>query len=66
MGHLNRSAEIVGALSRRFKVLFVTGGEPVSSVRVLDYVELLQLPPLRADPEFKIQRITGNCRTVPP
>src|SRR5271167_1214156 len=53
MGHLVRSAEIVSTLSRDFKVLFATGGEPTPGFSLPDHIERLQLQPLKTDPEFK-------------
>ena len=52
MGHLIRSAEIVRALSKDFKVLFVTGGEPSPNFGLAGNIKLLQLEPLKSDPEF--------------
>lgn len=52
IGHLVRSAEIVRALSKDFKVLFAVGGETTQDFPFPDQIELLQLPPLKTDPEF--------------
>lgn len=52
MGHLVRSSEIVRALSRDFEVLFVVGGETTPDFLFPNHIQLLQLPPLKTDPEF--------------
>jgi predicted glycosyltransferase len=52
MGHLVRSTEIVRALSKHFKVLFAIGGETSPDFPLPEQVELLQLKPLKTDPEF--------------
>jgi len=62
MGHLVRSAEIVRKLSGDFKVLFVTGGEPTHELSLPYNVELLQLPPLKTDPDFIRLRVCDPSR----
>ena len=56
MGHPVRSAEVVKALSKDFKVLFVVGGETTQDFPFPDQIELLQLRPLKTDPSSRASR----------
>ena len=52
MGHMVRSREILKGLGS-FEVWFVNGGEPVEGFGFPDGVQVVQLPPVGADPEFR-------------
>ena len=52
MGHLIRSTEIVRAMSRDFKVLFVVGGEIPEGYRFPENIDVLELIPLKSSPDF--------------
>jgi predicted glycosyltransferase len=46
LGHLMRSYALCRALSARFRVVLVTGGQPPAGIEPPDGVELVALPPL--------------------
>ena len=46
LGHLTRSYALCRALSDRFRVVLVTGGQPPGGIEPPDDVELVALPPL--------------------
>lgn len=52
IGHFFRSMEIARALNRH-EILFAGGGESLAGIIPPGHVELLTLPPLMMDPEFK-------------
>lgn len=59
MGHMVRSREIVRALGN-FEVCFLNGGEPVAGLDFPPGVEVVQLPPIAADSEFRAIHATGG------
>ncbi len=60
MGHFIRSAEIVRRLTG-FDVYFLNGGEIVPGFELPSTVETINLPPIKADVEFRdIQAIDGR------
>jgi predicted glycosyltransferase len=52
IGHFFRSMEIARALNRH-EILFAGGGESLEGMIAPDHVEMLNLPPLMMDPEFR-------------
>ncbi len=53
MGHLVRSMEIVRGLVDDFQVCFVNGGEVVPGFQVPPTVEVINLPAIKTDSEFR-------------
>jgi predicted glycosyltransferase len=66
IGHLVRSAEIVRELSRASQVLFVSGGEKPDGFRFPEHenIEVLQLPPLKTDPDFSNLQVCDSSRSI--
>jgi predicted glycosyltransferase len=66
IGHLVRSAEIVRELSRDSQVLFISGGERPEGFRFPESnnIEVLQLPPLKTDPDFSNLQVCSPSRSV--
>jgi predicted glycosyltransferase len=66
IGHLVRSAEIVRELSRDSQVLFISGGERPEGFRFPESnnIEVLQLPPLKTDPDFSNLQVCGSSRSM--
>jgi len=66
IGHLVRSAEIVRELSRDCRVLFVSGGEKPDGFRFPENknIEVLQLPPLKTDPDFSNLQVCNSSRSL--
>jgi predicted glycosyltransferase len=66
IGHLVRRAEIVRELSRDSKILFVSGGEKPDGFRFPEHenIDVLQLPPLKTDPDFSNLQVCGSLRSV--
>jgi predicted glycosyltransferase len=52
LGHFIRSTEIVRGL-KGFEVCFLNGGEIVSGVELPAQIEVINLPPIKADAEFR-------------
>lgn len=60
MGHFIRSMEIVRGL-KDFEVCFLNGGEIVPEFEYPPWVEVVNLPPIKSDPDFKgIQSVGGQ------
>lgn len=59
MGHLIRSGEIVRGL-KEFDVVFLNGGEIVPGFELPASVEVINLPPIKSDAEFRGLRSAGN------
>ncbi|EDX84869.1 hypothetical protein S7335_2567 [Synechococcus sp. PCC 7335] len=53
MGHLIRSMEIVRGLGADFKVCFVNGGEVIQGFQPPEDVQLINLPAIKTDAEFR-------------
>src|SRR5258708_23247168 len=66
IGHLVRSAEIVRELSRDSQILFIYGGEKPDGFRFPEHenIEILQLPPLKTDPDFSNLQVCGSSRSM--
>ena len=63
MGHFVRSAEIVRGLAG-FEVCFLNGGEIVSGFELPPSVEVINLPPLRSDAEFRDLRTVDDAANL--
>lgn len=53
MGHFIRSAALVAGLADRFQVCFLNGGEIVPGFEFPTNVQVVNLPPMKADETFK-------------
>ncbi|MEM9907684.1 MAG: glycosyltransferase [Cyanobacteria bacterium P01_D01_bin.44] len=53
MGHLIRSMEIVRGLTHDFEVCFINGGEVVQGFQVPPSVQVINLPAIKTDTEFR-------------
>ncbi len=53
MGHLIRSIEIVRGLTADFEVCFINGGEVVKGFQAPPDVQLINLPAIKSDTEFR-------------
>jgi predicted glycosyltransferase len=53
MGHLVRSMEIVRGLTDSFDVCFINGGEIIQGFQVPPSVNVINLPAIKTDPEFR-------------
>jgi len=53
MGHLVRSMEIVRGLMSDFQVCFINGGEIIKEFEIPDGIEVINLPAIKTDSEFK-------------
>jgi predicted glycosyltransferase len=60
IGHLFRSFAIAEALSKRFRVVFVSGGKLPRAVRLPDGIEYVQIPPVGEGPEGGIVSQDGR------
>jgi predicted glycosyltransferase len=65
MGHLIRSAEIVRGLANNgFKVSFLNGGEIVEGFKLFADIELVNLPPIKSDAEFRELQVADSELTL--
>ena len=53
MGHLVRSMEIVRGFMSDFQVCFINGGQIIKEFEIPDAVEVINLPAIKTDSEFK-------------
>lgn len=61
MGHLIRSMEIVRGLTDDFEVCFINGGEIVQGFQIPPSVQMINLPAIKTDPEFReLQAVDDN------
>ena len=63
IGHYIRSREIVRAL-RDFEVCFVNGGETISGLEMPSEVEVINLPALKSDTEFRQLQTDNNSLSL--
>ncbi len=59
MGHLVRSLAILEKLNA-FEVRFINGGEVASDIKVPSFVQVVNLPPLHDEPDFKGLRAAND------
>ncbi|MDJ0705006.1 MAG: glycosyltransferase [Leptolyngbyaceae cyanobacterium MO_188.B28] len=64
IGHLIRSMEIARGLTQDFKVNFINGGEVIDGFRVPPGVEVVNLPPLKTDAEFRGLQIPAEFESL--
>lgn len=64
MGHLIRSMEIVQGLTDHFQVCFINGGEVVRGFPIPAGVEVINLPAIKTDPEFRELQPVDLTRTL--
>jgi predicted glycosyltransferase len=64
IGHLIRSMEIVRGLSQDFQIYFVNGGQVIPAFDIPAGVEVINLPALRTDPEFRSLQVVGDDRSL--
>ncbi len=64
IGHLVRSMEIVRHLVKDFQVCFIDGGEVIEGFKIPPGVEVINLPPIKTDTEFKQLNAIGNSETI--
>lgn len=53
IGHLIRSMAIARGLTQDFKVYFVNGGEVIQDFPIPDGIEVINLPAIKTDPNFR-------------
>ncbi|NEQ52066.1 MAG: glycosyl transferase, partial [Leptolyngbya sp. SIO3F4] len=53
IGHLIRSMAIAHGLTQDFKVYFVNGGEVIQDFPIPDGIEVINLPAIKTDPNFR-------------
>ncbi len=63
MGHLIRSREIVHALSA-FEVCFLNGGELIPGFKFSPEIEVVNLPPIKSDADFKDIRSSEGFQSL--
>ncbi len=62
IGHFIRSSEIVRGLVRHFDISFLNGGEIIPGFDLPAPVEVINLPAIKADPEFReIHAVDGSA-----
>lgn len=64
MGHLIRSMEIVRGLTDDFEVCFINGGEIVQGFQVPPSVQVINLPAIKTDTEFRELRAVDENLTI--
>ncbi len=64
IGHLVRSMEIVRGLSQDFQIYFVNGGQIIPSFEIPAGVEVINLPALKTDPEFRSLQVVDDDRPL--
>ncbi|MEO1145028.1 MAG: glycosyltransferase [Cyanobacteria bacterium J06638_22] len=57
IGHLIRSMEIVKGLTADFEVCFVNGGEVIHDFPIPEDIDVINLPPLKTDSEFRTLQV---------
>ncbi len=64
IGHLVRSMEIVRGLSEDFQIYFVNGGQVIPAFEIPAGVEVINLPALKTDPEFRSLQVVDDDRPL--
>ncbi len=64
IGHLVRSMEIVCGLSQDFQIYFVNGGQVIPAFEIPAGVEVINLPALKTDPEFRSLQVVDDDRSL--
>ncbi len=61
MGHLVRSREIIRGLTKDFQICFINGGEIIQGFEIPPGVELINLPAIKTDAEFKELQVVDDA-----
>jgi predicted glycosyltransferase len=64
IGHLVRSMEIVRGLMSEFQVCFINGGEVVQDFPIPAAVEIVNLPAIKTDTEFRELQVLDDSNSV--
>jgi len=64
MGHLVRSMEIVRGLIDDFQVCFINGGQAIEEFNIPDTVEVINLPAIKTDAEFRELQVVDSSKTL--
>ncbi|AFY55428.1 putative glycosyl transferase [Rivularia sp. PCC 7116] len=64
MGHLVRSMEIVRGLMPDFQVCFINGGQVVKEFQIPQGVEVINLPAIKTDAEFKQLQVVDSSLSL--
>jgi predicted glycosyltransferase len=64
IGHLIRSTEIVRGLTNDFQICFINGGEIVKGFEIPDGIELVNLPAIKTDTEFRELQVPTGFQTI--
>lgn len=64
IGHLVRSMEIVRGLIQDFHVCFINGGEVIPEFDIPPGVEVVNLPAIKTDAEFKELQVVDNLQSL--
>lgn len=64
MGHLVRSMEIVRGLVKDFQICFINGGEVVSNFEIPAEIEVINLPGIKTDPEFRMLQTVDSSQDL--
>ncbi|MEM7725399.1 MAG: glycosyltransferase [Cyanobacteria bacterium P01_A01_bin.45] len=64
MGHLVRSMEIVRGLIPDFQICFINGGEVIKEFPFPNGVEVINLPAIKTDSEFKALQVVDESLTL--
>lgn len=64
IGHLIRSMEIVRGLAQDFQVCFINGGEVIDGFEIPVGVEVINLPAIKTDPEFRELQMPSGFDSV--
>jgi predicted glycosyltransferase len=60
IGHLIRSMQIVQGLSQDFQICFVNGGQVIPDFEIPEGVEVINLPALKTDSEFRSLQVIDS------
>jgi predicted glycosyltransferase len=64
IGHLVRSMQIIRGLSQDFQIYFVNGGQVIPAFEIPAGVEVINLPALKTDPEFRSLQVVDDDRPL--
>lgn len=64
MGHLVRSMEIVRGLVNDFQICFINGGEVVQGFVIPEGVEVINLPAIKTDSEFRTLQVVDPSQDL--
>jgi predicted glycosyltransferase len=64
IGHLVRSMQIVQGLSQDFQIYFINGGQVIPDFEIPPGIEVINLPALKTDPEFRSLQVVDDDRSL--